>query len=790
MIFRAPPVFALKTQKIKSIGTRIALLLLTPVLLFSSAEADATSRKSKEFASEERATTNAPVATLATDILPATSSNRTRTVSVPFRRMGAVGPLGLRGVMGSASLPFSVRSDEVVIGARLKVNYNYSPSLIPEVSHIQVLVNDEVVSVIPLPKDRQLNNTRDIEIDPRLFTDYNKLMFRLIGHYTYRCEDPLHSSLWANISHLGTLDLTLAPLALTNDLKILPLPFFDRRDENTLKLPFVFADTPNLGTLKAAGVVASWFGGLASYRGAQFPSSISKLPAGNAIVFLQGDDRLSGLPGATINGPGLAIEPHPTNPDAKLLVVSGRNEGELMQAVRALVFNSAALSGQRVLITKENEPAPRKPYDAPAWVPTDRPVRFAELARPEDLQVRGYFPDVVKVNFRMSPDLFTWRSAGVPMELKYRYTKLPFNKNSSLNVSINRNFVHSLSLSDASGDKKTAFEIKEKLKLPVLEDNLAIRNDLLFVPPYQVGARNQLQMRYYFEIVKEDECRDSLPDNLEGAVDADSTLDFSGFPHYTALPNLAYFANIGFPFTRYADLAETGVVLPEKPNTDELGLYLALMGRMGEATGYPVLRHAIVSATEVDKVANRDLIVIGSGQSQSLMSRWADRLPMVDANGERRLRSPDVLRRLFYRWEEKDLQSIPTPEANLSLSGAGPLTTLMAFESPLAAKRSVVFVYADKSEDLAKITDTLNEQDKLASIQGDFVVLNNSDPQYFRVSDTYYVGSLPILTQLGWILSRHPLAAGLLAVLAALLIAAALYRGLRKLAAKRLSSSS
>ncbi|MEN9868887.1 MAG: hypothetical protein RL748_4477 [Pseudomonadota bacterium] len=705
-----------------------------------------------------------------------------RQLNLSFRQMGHLTPIKLRGVDGSASLPFSIRSDEVVVGAKLKFEYHYSPSLIPELSHLQVMLNEEIVAVYPLPKDKNLKNQREIEIDPRLFTDYNKLRFALIGHYTYKCEDPMHTSLWLNLSTQGKLELALAPLAQTNDLKYLPVPFFDKRDNNALRLPFVFAGQPSFTSLKAAGIVASWFGGLASYRGSEFPVSIDTLPPGNAVVVLQGNEKIGAF--TATNSAGVSIITHPTNPNAKLLIVSGKNEDDLLRAARAIALDHTTLRGQRVTITQDNEPPPRKPYDAPSWVPSDKPVPFGTLAKLDELQVKGYFPDLIRVNFRVAPDLFTWRSSGVPMELKYRFTRMPFSKNSSLNISVNRNFVQALSLAEP-GKKMTATDL---LKLPVLDNSLVVRKDLLFVPPYQVGERNQLQLHYYFDVTKEGECRDGLPDNLEAAIDPESTIDFSGFPHYAALPNLAFFANIGYPYTKLADLSETAVVLPDRPDAHEVGTYLMLMGRMGEATGYPALRHQVITASQVDKSSERDLIVIGSQQSQSLMEKWADHWPMVQSKGERRVREPDVFRRPLYRWEGEDVQNTPRPNANLSLRGASNLSAMMAIESPLTAKRSVVFLYADKSSDLAKIGRAMRNPELVPQVQGDFVVIDDAMATHAKVGETYYVGSLPWSHHLRWFFSNHPIMVGSFVLLLSLVLAVLAYRVLRRVAAKRLAN--
>jgi len=59
-------------------------------------------------------------------------------------------------------------------------------------------------------------------------------------------------------------------------------------------------------------------------------------------------------------------------------------------------------------------------------------------------------------------------------------------------------------------------------------------------------------------------CKEVFVDNTRESDRSGFTIDvFQFFRTYTAMRNLALFANAGFPFTRYADLAETAVVLPD-----------------------------------------------------------------------------------------------------------------------------------------------------------------------------------------------------------------------------------
>jgi hypothetical protein len=679
----------------------------------------------------------------------ASTTREYRQVTLSLKQLGAWSSLQLRGVDGTQSLVFPIRSDEVVVSAKLRIAYDYSPALLPDLSHLQVALNDRIAAVENLPRDKGVGNTRDIQLDPRLFRDNNTLQFKLIGHYTRQCEDPYHSSLWLTLSDLGRLELTLAPVNTSSDLRKLPLPFFDSRENTALTVPFVFAKTPSSGTLQAAGVVASWFGLQARNKGMQFPVSINELPDGNAVVFLQNGESVEGIKG--LAAATVAIVPHPKRPTAKLLLVTGSNEAEIARAAHAIALTSRTLAGQAVTVPKEIEAAPRKPYDAPAWIPLDRPVRLGELLAPEQMRVHTYYPDAIRLNYRIAPD-------------------------SSLNVGLNGNFIQAFALNEPSAkalDQTSGTAVK-------IEGN-GVRQEQILLPPYASNGRDQLQLSYYFDVVKDGECRGLPPDNLEGSIDPGSTVDFSKFPHFAALPNLAYFAQMGYPFTRLADLSETAVVLPDAPNNDEIGLYLTIMGRMGEATGYPTLRVAVTNPIGMEKMSERDLLVISSANNQSLITKWKNYLPMVVIDGVRQVREAVARWYPSYRWGQEDTQSLPNPAGELQLAGNASLSVIMAFESPLQAGRSVVYFFADKSADLRKINDLLSDPERISTVKGDFVVVDDKAISHAQVSPTYYWGSVPFWQKLRWFMADQPMVFGLLALLACLTAAVLAYRPLRRL---------
>ena len=133
-------------------------------------------------------------------------------------------------------------------------------------------------------KGKGQGNTREIEIDPRIFKDINYLQFMFTGQLPGICVDPLHPALWLVVSELGRLELTLAHVPQATLLSSLPMPFFDTRQITPMSVPFVFSSASTAATLQAAGTIASWFGMQARNRTVQFPVHLDKLPSGNMVL--------------------------------------------------------------------------------------------------------------------------------------------------------------------------------------------------------------------------------------------------------------------------------------------------------------------------------------------------------------------------------------------------------------------------------------------------------------------------------------------------------------------------
>ncbi|KVL85729.1 cellulose biosynthesis cyclic di-GMP-binding regulatory protein BcsB [Burkholderia stagnalis] len=710
---------------------------------------------------------------------PPSAGRGATSVRLPFATLGAFDPLRLRGADDARTIHAGVRLDRVVTGARLRLTYAYSPSLVFPMSHLKVSVNGEVVATVPFDAPRAGKMvTQDIPIDPRYFSDFNQIGLRLIAHYTLdHCEDPMNSALWADVSPTSELILDESPVRLPNDLALLPAPFFDRRDNGLLRLPFVLPASPDTATLRSAGVLASWFGALADYRHARFPVS-SALPASDNAVLIGPVTALPpGLALPSVTGPTLAVADNPAAPERKVLVVTGRSAAEVDDAVAALVLGRAALSGPSATVARVDLGAPRKPYDAPRWLPVDRPIAFRELVGdPRELEVRGTSPDAIRLNLRVPADLHSWNGSGVPITLRYRYTAPTVQDNSTLAVEINDQLVKSYRLGPSHAE-----DARGRMQLPLLSVPEGRVTSDVDIPAFRVGSGNQLQFRFTLDSQKTGLCSSTATEPQRAAIDPDSTIDFSHFVHYAQLPNLAYFANSGFPFTRFADLSQTAVVVAGRPSPQELEAYLTMLGHMGQWTGFPALRVQVVRPGEVAALAgNKDLLVIDGAPSLPLLGHWRDALPLSfgeegGAGGTR----------VAFTVKERWRNGVGMAEGSARIEQTGSLAALLGFELPGSRGSSVVALSATDPARLGSVLDVFENAGLVSQLQGDLALVRPGSVDSMRVGDPYVVGFVPWYARLWTVAARHPVVLGAVGVVAGLLLALGAFSVLQRIAARR-----
>jgi hypothetical protein len=704
-----------------------------------------------------------------------------RDVKLSFAQIAPPpGSMVLRGINPTGSVEFGMRSDELVSKAMLNLEYTPSPSLLPVQSQLKVYLNDELMGALPVTKEQLGKKTfAQLPIDPLYITDFNRVRLEFVGHYRDVCENPANSTLWMDIGRSSSLALTYQSLQVQNDLSHFPIPFFDSRDDRPLVLPMVFAATPDLEQQRAAGIIASWFGSRAVWRGQKFPVLYNQLPDRNGIVFATNDKRPDFLRDhPPVKAPTVEMIGHPANPYVKLLVVFGRDDKDLIQAAKGIAQGNVLFRGNSVTVDDVKPLLPRQPYDAPNWVRTDRPITLGELkSYEEQLQSTGLEPASINVTLNLPPDLYLMRSNGIDMDLKYRYTAPPLKDSSRMDISLNNQFLQAFNLQPNEENSKLL------LRLPVLQGLLDGKNNVT-IPALRLGAANQL--RFDFSYMNPmpggsiENCITFQPVQNHVVIEDESTIDFSSYYHFIAMPDLRSFANAGFPFSRMADLSQTIVVVNKDPKPAQVTALLDALGTIGAQTGFPAVNVRVTSDGGTIQGKDADIMIIGTLPDSLKDDKRVDLLVEAVKSWVKTPVRQSALQTVMADKNDR------VADVQTTISSPGAMAAVVGFQSPYHDQRSVVALLADSPRGYELLNNALNDSGKRAAMSGSVAVIRESGVNGIRVGDIYYVGHLPWFERVWYALSNHPVLLALLAAVSVVLLAWVLWRILRILSRRRI----
>jgi len=680
----------------------------------------------------------------------------------------------LHGIDSMHNIYFTLPETHVVRSAKIHIYYAFSPSLLPQLSHLKLIMNGTLFATVqPTPGAVGGSDSRDAEgeftIPPELLVHNNTLTIEFIGHYTMVCEDPANTTLWARVHRNTFLDIRGDLLPLADDLKQLPMPFLDPAVIQPLSIPIVFAAPPSYKAIQAAGVVSSYFGLISESRPVRFPVHIGAIPPGNAIVISDNPANLpAGLNLPGISAPTVAMRTNPNDPYSKILVVAGADAEQALVAAQAVALHSDMLSGGQATIASLKLPGKQQPDGAPRWARTDQTIALWDYATADQLQGDGSAP--LNVYFRIAPDIFYSERPNAVLRLAYRYNSVPIGPISSMQVRINNAFLGSVPL------------------IPGQEVSRRMQTD---VPVPVVNLRpfsNSLSFDFTFQLLKKGGCQDTTPINMQAAILRDTFLDLRGYPHYAPLPNLETFANAGFPFTRLADLSESTVVLPPTPTEQEIEAFVTLMGHFGRQTGFPVLRVTVAGPEALRNGANTDFLVIGTGDDQPGFDKMSNNLPVALRSGQIQIHDTQgFFSPLHHAWWK--LRSNEHSESGDLTAAGTPDAVIEGIESPFdpGGNRTVVAIHLKDATTFEPFMDTFMNIQQSSDISGSVSVLHGTQYQSFRIgSEVYHVGVLPWWTRLTLWFMQVPWLAAVVIIILAFLIAIWTRQWLRSRARARL----
>jgi cellulose synthase (UDP-forming) len=655
--------------------------------------------------------------------------------AVSLKELGLLEPIELHGTDSFRSLSFALPLDELTDHATLHLVYRFSAKATAS-SRLQLLLNGSVFATIQASAGDQSVLDQLIAVPAELLVRDNRLTVEFLSHGDGRCNDVATGASWVRIDPASSFDFTGQRLPLAVDLKQLPLPLLDSEITRRRVIPVVLGNAPSAKAMQAAGVVASYFGMVADYPVPRFPVSLGALPQGNIVVVTESSSSLlSGLSVGAVNGPTVALRPNPSDAFGTVLIVTGMDGDQVLEAAQALALQTSSLQGTSTAIADFTLPDARSADDAPHWARSEQKVPLWNAAD-EERSSDGASP--LQLFLRVPPDLYYANRTHLNLHLEYRYQAPVSGPRSSLLVRLNGVQAGDILLHHGKDSGSTT---QADLPLPVTS-----------LRPFS----NSLSAQWLQQQRGSTHCAVAAPVSFQGSILQTSYLDLRGLPHWAALPNLELFSNAGFPFTRFADLSQTTVVLPDQPTAQEIEVFLTLLAHFSAQTGYPATRVTLATAADMLPGTDTDFLVIGTAQDNPGMALAAPQMPVLIDGQQLTLSAPTGVVAQAARLWQKLLASFGKGQPSFETQEI-PAAILEGLESPYAPGRTMVLLDLQSAAATDPFLSSFLEASHSSAISGDVAMLKDGGFQSVCVHcATYSIGSRPWLTHLTVTVIRDP----------------------------------
>ena len=728
-----------------------------------------------------------PTVTPAAPVAPAVASamlNQPVSSTISVAQMGQPQGITLTGGQLQSGIVFTLPSDEVITNAHLNLSLRVSAALAARNTSLQLMLNGQPLGTLPLGSSDSDVSDYQLDIPAAMVVSSNNLSFKINDADKLLCEKESAQQYQVSILPKTTLSLEGQQLNIGTSLRNFPRPFMDAQRMTPASVTFGFAANVAPDSVSAAALVASWMGIQSDYRGIRFPVVRGDLPEHNGILVGHPGDKIGSVTLPATNGPLLQVIDNPNNPVYKLLLVVGADDAQLRQAANRLTTQPLATDASSLNVQPQ-QIGTRKPYDAPRWINTNRPVRLSELLRKDQsLTTTGIWHDALSVNFRAAPDLFMWDGDTIPVELHYRFPSESWidENNSFLNVMINGTFLRNLTVNKV-GLLESAWH---RLGGDARQEHYTLK-----LEPYLIYGDNQLALYFNIKPKADAPCGVLLNNNIKSRIEDDSWIDLSHTRHFTMLPNLSYFVGASFPFSRLADFSQTTLLLPEKPTDAEISTLLDMSSRAGNATGVPLVQNQVLfglpnGGTNLTRLQDSDLLAVSTTQNSEFNQQMLANTPYETSGNTLGVKEPttwDKLRGwLTGDWNLQQLDADRYFSSNEAWRG------FVSYRSPWNADRLVVMTVATSDQQLLRLHEDLNSARINAGIRGDTAIITDENGiRSFRVGPQFPSGEMPWYMMVVWYANQHSVLMALAALLLSALVGGSAWAMLKRHAWRRLN---
>jgi cellulose synthase (UDP-forming) len=600
-----------------------------------------------------------------------------------------------------------------VEAAGLKVHYQASRSNADDDFRLAITLNDVEVGTLSVSETMPASDAANVALPADLLVHDNTLTFELRRNCPAPCKSHGNAASLV-IDPASQLNTSGMVLHLPNRLSMLPSPFFDASLQHSIEVPLVFESQPELAELKAAGILASWYGSMAAYRGVHFSVSIGRFPKGNAILLARSDGALAASLNLNENISQVAVCDNPGDRYAKVLALVVRSGGNLTQAVRWFVHKTFSEESDRLAIPADEPTEQDSSLKPVLWSDSSQPLHLARDLNENLMHAKIGSP--ISLYFRLAPDLNYGAAITAPLKLAFRLSGVSNDDHLLLSIRLNNTYVakRRLSAADGGGSKTQEFAIPVSILYPSNTLNIELttnHSDTTVVDP--LGVDLQVLPATY--------------------------LDLRNPSHFVRMPRLDLFAASGYPFTSKADGSETTVILPKVPTSAQIGLFLDAMSFMGSQTGLTASRFNVVDGTRLAEQRDRNFLVIASGNDQTNFHRFEPSMVVIPGEGKLEVGESSLpFREWFSRaWlgRKEDAEAL----AALLERQQGPKFLMEQFVSPFASDRSVLILATRSENDNQPYFDRLAEASRDGYIFGGVAVDDDARFTSFHLNSGSYV---------------------------------------------------
>ncbi len=657
---------------------------------------------------------------------------------INLKDMGIKSAIEMHGPHSYSAVHFTLSHQLVPKRGTLNLSYAIDPNLDPHSTSLHISLNGTEIGTVHPDKGAESKNgpmSVNIPVSSLLLVRSNTLTFEFTGSEVMEREERATEHVLCRVFPTSTFEVSGDWLRLGNDLSQLPLPLLDSELQSTTTIPFVFLSQPTPTMLEAAGAIASWFGIMSGSQPVRFAVSLEDIPSGNAIILSGNRSMLPAslqIPGG--RGPVVALRSNPSDPVGSLLILAGENDADVLAIARAVSLTRGSRSGDpsaRANFAGDTAESPdlimppiRAKDDSPRWLPISKSAPLATCPAEGSFQTDGSSP--IPVYFHVPPDLYIGEKQYLELHLNYRYDGRSVATGSALRVMVNGNLISEMALPPGAG----LVNHQRVVRLPV-SDIRPFGNTVLFsfdfVPVNRESASNSV---------------------LSGEIVCDSALDLHGLALWTRMPNLKLFADAGFPFTQYADLSRTVVVLPAAPSSKEIALYLHLMSYFGSQTGFPALRVTVTGPSNVIG-EGRDYLILGTVADQSAFNSLASLLPATLDGDSVHIKAPRGLSANLAYFQNAAERRLSRP-FELTATGGAPFddrgfpdAMIQEIESPASHENSIVTISLRENSAADEFAGAFLDVSRSSGVTGSVSLLRDST---FRSVETnagaYQVGNV------------------------------------------------